>query len=165
MNFEKFGKVEKGNSKLYFKNNIESVQLQWLRNVLGVNSKSSKIAILAEVGSYPLIACICQILAKYWARMRNIQDNSLLYHSFQENKAMLNKQCGCWLGKVQQLLMTCNSYVNANNECIDIENISDSDRVIGAEIENKIKDLYDRQFRMDLDQDYVYGNEQNKLRT
>ena len=41
VNFEKLGKVEKGNSKTYFKNHIESVQLQWLRNVLGVNKKSS----------------------------------------------------------------------------------------------------------------------------
>ena len=165
VNFEKLGKVEKGNSQMYFKNNIESVHLQWLRNVLGVNKKSSKIAVLAEVGSYPLLTNICQNVAKYWARMRTVNSDSLLYHSFQENKAMLEKQSICWLGNVQQLLRACNAYVDANNESLEIEDIVDSDKVVGEEIEIKMRDLYNCQFKVDLDNDYVYGNEKNKLRT
>ena len=97
--------------------------------------------------------------------MRNLEKNSLLYHSFQENKLMLSKQCICWLGNVRHLLKACNSYLDVNHECLQIEDITDSTTVIGDEIEDKIKELYNRQFTMDLDHDYAYGDEQNKLRT
>ena len=50
VNIEKVFKLETGNSKRYFKNDIESVHLKWLKYILGVNKRSSSIAVLAEVG-------------------------------------------------------------------------------------------------------------------
>ena len=101
VNFDKLAKLVKGNSKTYLRNEIQSVHFQWLRNVLGVNKKkSSHLAILGEVGSYPLIIQICRNLGKHYARMIHISTDSLLYHSFQENKKMTENNCECWLGNM-----------------------------------------------------------------
>ena len=66
--------------------------------------------------------------------MRNISTDSLLYHSFQENKKMTENKCECWLGNMHQLLRGFKIYVDENGDCLELDDIADSDRVVGEEI-------------------------------
>ena len=57
-----------------------------MRNNVGVNKKRNKSAVLAEAGEYPILVIdICKNFMKHWIRMKSIDENSLLYSSFQEN--------------------------------------------------------------------------------
>lgn len=94
--------------------------------------------------------------------MRNISTDSLLYHSLQENKKMTENNCECWLGNMHQLLRGFKLFVNETDECLEFDDISDSDKVVGEEIETKMEDFDHCQFLMDLCSDCVNGNEENK---
>ena len=73
------------------------INLKWLKYILGVNKKSSNIAVMAEVGKYPLLIPICIQVMSYWHRMKFINTNSLLYAAFKENKELSEKNKKCWL--------------------------------------------------------------------
>lgn len=63
---------------------------------------------------------------------------------------------------MHQLLRICKINIDNNDECLEIEDIIYSNKIVDKEIELKMRNLYQRQFLMDLFSDY--GNEQNELR-
>ena len=133
--------------------------------ILGVNNRSSSIAVLAETGQYPLTFDICRCLAKYWARMRNLDTKSLLYNAFEENKLMVKDNCSCWLGNFEKILRSSEMYVDESGTCIDIHDIGEDDKTAGEMVYDRLKEMYDNQFTMDLGSDITHNIEGNKLRT
>ena len=167
VNFGKVFKLETGNSKRYFKNDIESVHLKWLKYILGVNKRSSSIAVLAEVGEYPLIVDVCRQLAKYWLRMKEIDRNSLLYLCYQMNEQMIQNESVCWLENVHTLLKLCKIRTEENDidVCLNPENISLNTKVFGEEVVSQLRSTFDNQFTIDISNDNINGDGGNKLRT
>ena len=85
--------------KLYFDTPGEKLHLQFCRNILGVSNKTSVVATLGELGSYPLMIKSFSQMIKYWHHIETeVDSNSLVYKilSFMENKYQVNT-IGCQL--------------------------------------------------------------------
>ena len=60
---------------------VNQVTLGFIRQLLGVNKKSTNIAVLAEIGKYPICIKIFGRIIKYWARI-STSKNQLLAESY-----------------------------------------------------------------------------------
>ncbi len=76
--------LENGTSKtlLYYRFPFEKLHMKWAKYILGVNSKSTNIAVTSELGRYPLITEIIVNAVKYWFRMKNAKQDTLLYDCY-----------------------------------------------------------------------------------
>ena len=57
-------------------NEINVVVMNFLRQLLGVNNKTTNIGIMSETGKYPIIMKVYTQIYKYWLRIKN----TVLYH-------------------------------------------------------------------------------------
>ena len=80
--------LEEGSNKtkMYFQNTFEKMHVKWCKYLLGVHSKSTNIAVLAELGRYPLILEVILNQIKLWIRMTGCNANSLLYDCYKTNE-------------------------------------------------------------------------------
>ena len=53
--------------------------------VLGVHKSATNIAVLSELGLFPLSLCTIKATINYWLHLLSANANSLIYHSYQEN--------------------------------------------------------------------------------
>ena len=77
----------KGNTcieELYSKLPQEKLNIQFCKFILRVSSRSSNLAAMGELGRYPLYVYILPRVIKYYSRITEIQDNSLLKDAFSE---------------------------------------------------------------------------------
>ena len=67
-------------SKIFkFSNDIEKLHLKFCKRILGVHSKSTNLAVYAELGKMPLSIQICAMIAKFWLRIKSPAfDNTLV---------------------------------------------------------------------------------------
>ena len=146
-------------SKLYLNSNFEKMHLKWCKYVLGVHSKSTNIAVLAELGRYPLTSEVILNLVKFWHRMCiNTEDNPL-QGSFKENTKMLGHNKTCYLSTVKNILHKLNlDFIFENPDKFKI-------RFIKKTVSEKLKLLFDNQFTADLYNDKRQNDNGNKLRT
>ena len=63
---------------------INQVTIGFIRQLLGVNKKSTNLAVLAETGKYPICIKIFERIMKYWTRI-STSTNILLRESFTAN--------------------------------------------------------------------------------
>lgn len=66
----------------------EMVHKAFLRRLLGVPSGTPTMAVLAEVGRYPLAVTAAEVMLKYWNRLVEMEDGRLVKQAFLES-AML----------------------------------------------------------------------------
>ena len=87
---------------LYFESPSEKLNLHLCRNILGLSKKSSSLAVLGELGQFPIeIVCFTKMI-KYWHRLKTKLGNKSLIHSFLK-LAETNEQKGYinWLSHCQ----------------------------------------------------------------
>ena len=77
--------------------------MSFLRQTLGVNKKTTNIALMSETGKYPTIMKVYNQIYKYWLRIKT-SDNELLKESLKVNQ--LNHQEGknTWFKVIEYLL-------------------------------------------------------------
>ena len=71
---------------------MNQVVLSYLRQILGVNKKSTNMAIFSEVGKYPICIRIYEQIFKYWIRV-STSSNDLLREAYQTSVIRKDKQC------------------------------------------------------------------------
>ena len=93
---------------LYFESPTEKANLQICRNIFGLSRKSSCLAVLGELGQFPVeIFCFIQMI-KYWHRLKTKMNDESLISSFlkisekDENNGHTN-----WLSTVRFILNYC----------------------------------------------------------
>ena len=94
--------------KLYLDTPGEKLHLQFCRNILGVSNKTSVVATLGELGSYPLMIKSFSQMIKYWHNIKTeVDSNSLVYKilSFMENKERLGQHN--WMSTIKFILYYC----------------------------------------------------------
>ena len=94
--------------KLYSDSPGENLPLQFCRNILGVSNKTSVVATLGELGSYPLMIKSFNQMIKYWHHIKTeVDSNSLVYEilSFMENKERLGQHN--WMSTIKFILCYC----------------------------------------------------------
>ena len=90
------------NFNLILKDNIERNHINFCRHLLGVNKKAPNIGILGETGRYPIsVEAICNSI-KYFIRILNSEDDSLLNKAY--NECLKINDESSWLVRIQQIL-------------------------------------------------------------
>ena len=145
--------------KEYFQTSFEKLHIKWCKYTLGVHSKSSNIAVLSELGRYPITLHIIQSMVKYWYRLTRETDTSLILHSYKENIAMLNDNRDCWLKTKRDIMFKL--------DLGHIYNNPDKYRFpyIKKTLTKKLTSIIDKQFTADLYNDERHNGDGNKLRT
>ena len=64
----------------------EKLHINFCRFILGVNNKTTKIAVLSELGRYPLFLKALKQVWKYKKRCEIMNTDSLLYNAYMESK-------------------------------------------------------------------------------
>lgn len=61
------------------------IQIKFAKYILGVHKSATNIAVLGELGLYPLSIHSLKSCINYWLYLVNTQENSLVFHSYKEN--------------------------------------------------------------------------------
>ena len=68
-------------------------QIKFAKFVLVVHKSATNIAVLSELGLFPLSLCTIKATINYWLHLLSANANSLIYHSYQENTLRKDGLC------------------------------------------------------------------------
>lgn len=142
-------------SKLF--NNIkqESVHLKFCKYMLGVGKRSTTLAVMGELGRYPLYLEIIVTMFKYLYRL-STTDDVLLSEAFTVSKNLNIQKKYSWYSCLESLM----DYMNITQNCW-----KNNKNKLQKLILNKLKIKYNSIWHTALFKDKVNGNGGNKLRT
>jgi hypothetical protein len=96
-------------NNLYNRNPLEKLNIAMGKYVLGVNKRTTNLAIYGELGRYLLYTDTINSMIKYWVRLcKNIHHNPLLREAYEENLLMYGNNEPCWLRCIHILLKHLN---------------------------------------------------------
>ena len=135
---------------------IEKTQIKYLKSILQVNSKTTNIAVLLELGRFPLQYQIAMAMIKYWVKVISSPENSLIREAYQMERESANTHHN-WVSSIHSLLTKFGFEEVLRNHQIDQIHIAD--------ISLKIKDHFAQKINETLFNDNRQGNMKNKLRS
>ena len=59
------------------------MHIKFAKFILGVNRKSTNFAVMSELGRFPFYLDIIKNVLKYWHRLENVDQNSLLFDALE----------------------------------------------------------------------------------
>ena len=158
-NFNKLLDIKENRTTAYYKTAPDKCFIKWAKHILGVHSKSTNIAVSAELGYFPILFdSYCQ-MAAYWNRLCRDDINPILKDSYNCNLQMLNKGEKCWLNDIKQLLCKVGLEKVWNRET------RYSNKGLKHLLLSKLKEIFTQQWNLDIYNDNKPGNSSNKLRT
>ena len=96
-------------SNLYSRNPLEKLNISMGKYVLGVNKRTTNLAIYGELGRYPLYIDTIISMIKYWVRLcKNTHHDPLLREAYEDNLLMYGNNEPCWLRCIPILLKHLN---------------------------------------------------------
>jgi hypothetical protein len=99
---------------------LEKVQLGYLKNMLNVRRQTSKLAVYAETGRFPLIMRQKILSVNYWARLLKLPSHDILNKCLKIQERLHIKGQSNWYGKIMQII----AEANINNwEHLDINSL------------------------------------------
>ena len=139
-------------SNLYSWNPLEKLNISMGKYVLGVNKRTTNLAIYGELGRYPLYIDTIISMIKYWVRLcKSTHHDPLLREAYEENLLMYGNNEPCWLRCIHILL----KHLNMDHMLTHPENFKS--RHIYS-IKKKIQNNYETLWKINL-------NKCEKLRT
>ena len=94
--------------KQYLNTDIEQTCLYFYKRLLMVNRNIPKLATLGELGRYPIQITVIIRMLKFWERITELEDNSLLKKTLQEQVRTLHTNQHQWLYFVNQIMKISN---------------------------------------------------------
>jgi len=79
---------------------FEKLNIKFCKYILGVNRRSTNIAILSELGKYPLHISLLVSIFSFWHRLQNKEDNSLLSNALKESIYLNNSGVNSWISSI-----------------------------------------------------------------
>jgi len=92
-------------SELYDKQCYDKLDLRFCKILLGVHRKATNTAVRGELGRYPMTVHILKLVLKFWMRVAQGNDNSILRACYLENVKMVNDGKQCWLSKIKDITL------------------------------------------------------------
>ena len=135
---------------------VEKAHLSFCKFILGVSKKATNIAVMGELGRYPLFLEVLLNMFKYYIRLKK-SDDLLLKEAFNLSKSLHDEQKKSWYTSIQTLF----KYFSINeNYALNLK----------TKLKNylckKMQSKYDLIWQTELNNDFrgnkLYGN---KLRT
>jgi len=96
----------------------EKLNIHFCKYILGVSSKSTNIAAMAEVGRYPISIRIITQLIKYFARVKDMSPGSLLSDAMLEMETQTKMGKMTWLRAVQNAVDILGIDIDVLRHCI-----------------------------------------------
>ena len=90
-------------SKIKQNNDIERIQLSYLKSVLGVRKQTPSMAVYGETGRFPLNVRLQVNLLKYWIRLETLPDNNILFKCLKVQKTLSNMGPNNWFFKIKKI--------------------------------------------------------------
>ena len=91
--------------QIYSKCPAEKLHLKFCKFIFGVHSKTTNIAVLSELGRFPLYFNIIKSMLRYYDRLQKSQSIfPLLFDSFEESKTLHNMKKVSWYTSVHSLI-------------------------------------------------------------
>ena len=87
---------------------LEQVQLNFLKSTLGVRTQTSNDAVLSDTGHFPLLYRQSVRVLKYWLRIINLHEDSLLYSAYKCLYQLHTFGSVNWVTNIKMLLEACN---------------------------------------------------------
>ena len=92
---------------------FEKAQNLMMKNILGVHGKTSKLALHAELGLFPLCFKAFKLMFRYYTRLIQLEENNdskydLLRSAFEEDKQLFNHNNTSWVKSVFQMVSLFN---------------------------------------------------------
>ena len=82
----------------------ETVNQRFCRLILSLHKKTSRLAVLGELGRYPmLITSLVQTLKYKWTILNKCDKQSLVYSAVSEMEQFSAANNDCWLRRIQQI--------------------------------------------------------------
>ena len=131
--------MENFKEKMWEEREIDKVLKGFIRQILGINKKSTILGLRAETGKLPLSFNIYTQVLKYWIRLLSTE-STLLQEAHNDNIERWNKGQPCWIQPVIYMLKQC-------SETIDIKDISEKQNTFMREIKDKLKRSYVAQWK------------------
>lgn len=114
---------------------IEKLHIKFCKRILGVHSKSTNLAVIAELGRYPMIIQISTQVIKYWLRI----NSSIYENQFVGKAARVCVQSRCLIAKFNDFLLEMCNLSSLKN--ITVWKESDINNVAKG-IKNELCDRY-----------------------
>ena len=123
------------------------------RLLLSVHKRCSRLAVLGELGRYPVFIPALRHCLKYQYHINSIDNTSLISVALSDMK--INPQIDCWLSRVEKI-----------KTLLNIKRLSGSPERVGLMIDKIIKSKFDRFYLDEINQQKLDndGQDHNKLR-
>jgi hypothetical protein len=82
----------------------ESVVIKFAIFLLGTHKRSSNCAVRGELGLYPALINQVTLMLKYWFRLSQIDDCTLVSKCYKECQALVSAGVPCWLTGIKRIL-------------------------------------------------------------
>ena len=136
----------------------ETINQKCARMTLSVNKNTSRLAVLGELGRYPLfLQSLSQCLSYKLSLFSRKNNNRLISNALSEMETLSKQGCANWLSKVDQI-----------SNILTIPNFSIFNKFSGKKILRTLKSLFDIHFLRKINEIKLSDNDgldHNKLRT
>jgi hypothetical protein len=93
--------------QIYINDFIDKSHFKYLKYILSVNKKFTILAVLSELGRYPLYFSVVLSMLKYWLRIDKME-SGLLSDAYIANQSMVSDNTECWLSSIKFILHKLN---------------------------------------------------------
>ena len=138
--------LDKFKLKMWDDREIDKVVKGFLRQLLGINKKSTINGMRAETGKFPLSLNVYVQMIKYWVRMLT-SESSLIQGAHMDNIERFTEGKQCWIRPVVYLLKTCGM------DQIDIKEICGKEGAFIKQIRDKLTELYKEQWKKEVEKE------------
>ena len=111
---EVWGVYLKQNFASWDKELTEKVHLRFCKYYLGVNSKASNSACIAELGRFPMKIFIGKLILRYWNHLLNLPVSTIAKQAFLVSKSLYEKRKTCYHSNLHNILEFYN--INVKND-------------------------------------------------
>ena len=96
--------------KTLFKDSFpfQKLHIRFCKQTFSIYSRGSNFASRAELGRLPIAIRICRRMTKYWIRLLNAPDNSLIKQAYQTNITLLSRNKPCRLKTLASTIQSIN---------------------------------------------------------
>lgn len=79
---------------------MENLNIKFCKYILSAGKKSTNIAIISELGRYPLYFSLIQSILSYWHRLELCEESSLLHNAYKETINLSKSNVNSWYKSV-----------------------------------------------------------------
>ena len=145
-------------SEYVLKSETEKVHTKFCKTTLGLKRNCPTLAVLGELGEFPVTIYMLAAMVKFWHRIATLNDNSLVHLAYNEAR-MLPEDRNDWLNSIKFILKLIDMehiYINTNQI---------SSNMLYKKTLKKLNEIFSSQWCKKVNQSSTNSKSNSKLRT